>query len=75
MEYFATSDRGVLNNTDIQTLRIAFRLAILNHGNTVSDIDPESLGRAIIRLYGMGLVDAEKLATTAVMLTTSKAFR
>lgn len=75
MKYFGTPVRGVLDKGDVRAMRTAFRLAVSDQSGTVSEVDTEALGRVVIKLYSMGLVEPEKLAAAAAVMATSKTFR
>ncbi|MCB5202798.1 hypothetical protein LH464_09960 [Neorhizobium sp. T786] len=66
---------GIFNRQDIDVMRDAFLLAL--EDGTAFDVaeDGEMLGRAIIRLYKMGLSDPQKLADVAALMTSSRLFR
>lgn len=72
MEYLGAPVRGVLDRHDMLAIRTAIRAVIKENIDNPSEIDPDVLGRTVIRLYNMGLVDVEKLAEVAALMTMSR---
>lgn len=71
---FAPRD-GVFSPIDLHTMREAYLMALADEDCGDLLDDQEVLGRIIVRLYRMGLVDPHKLAAAAGFLATSKLFR
>lgn len=55
-------------------MRDAFLLVVMERPLQEVSADDVPLGRTIIRLYRMGLVEPIKLAAAAALLTSSKVF-
>lgn len=72
--YFSPRD-GVFLPEDITVLRNAYHLALADEGCVNQLDDSETLGRLVIRLYRMGLVQPEKLASAASFMFSSRLFQ
>ena len=66
---------GIFTQQHIGVMRDAFHLVMENGTSFDVAEDGEMLGRAIIRLYKMGLTDPRKLADAAALMTSSRLFR
>jgi hypothetical protein len=71
---FAPRD-GVFLPEDVNVLRSAYHLALADDDCTKQSDDAETLGRLIIRLYRMGLVQPDKLASAASFMFSSRLFQ
>lgn len=65
----------ILDADDLTIMGKAFDLALSQTDCAFTRENPEALGRTVISLYRLGLVDPDKLAPIAMMLTASKLFR
>ncbi|MBU1315674.1 MAG: hypothetical protein KJ947_15705 [Alphaproteobacteria bacterium] len=65
---------SIFTPQDVSAMRDAFLLVVTECAPQEVSSDDAPLGRAIIRLYRMGLVDPMKLAAAAALLSTSKTF-
>lgn len=65
---------GVFSPPDLNAMRDAF-LCVRAGKSFETAEDIEILGRMIIRLYRMGLVEPCKLASVAAMMASSRLFR
>ena len=65
---------GIFTQQDIGVMRDAFHLVMENGTSFDVAEDGEMLGRAIIRLYKMGLTNPRKLADVAALMTSSRLF-
>jgi hypothetical protein len=74
-EHYFTPRDGVFTPRDLTEMRQAFALALTDHENQVVDGEKEILGRLIVRLYRMGLIEPARLASAASFLLSSRLFR
>jgi hypothetical protein len=65
--------KGVFDNGEVEVMTAAFQLAVERSAG--QQVDQECLGRIVLKLFSMGLVEREKLAAVAAMMATTRLFR
>jgi hypothetical protein len=65
--------KGVFDKGDVEVMTAAFHLAVEKSAG--QQVDQECLGRIVLKLFNMGLVEREKLAAVAAMMITTRLFR
>ncbi len=64
---------GVFTPHDLEVMRRAFLLALISDSHLDTGDGERALGRSIVRLYRMGLVEPQKLGAVAALMTLSPA--